>query len=56
MIDLNEAAEAEKRLVLMIADTVQELSVTGGDYDPGVLTKMIADLAALRALIRAKKI
>jgi hypothetical protein len=56
MMELAEAIEAEKRLVLMIADTIQELSMPAGDYTPRVLSDMVVDLATLRSLIRAKKI
>lgn len=55
MIELSELAEAEKRLVQQIADVILEIGATG-DSNPGRLTALLADLAALRSLIRAKKI
>jgi ribosomal 50S subunit-associated protein YjgA (DUF615 family) len=51
---LTDMANAETALVHRIERWIETMA--GGGYDPGMLTNLLADLAALRTLIRAKKI
>lgn len=54
-LTVDDMREAEVRLVAKISILIREMA-SDLPHEPGELSKLMADLAALRALIAAKRI